>query len=360
MDKYISEKYSKEIFADDEFNPSKVAILENGNLAEFLCSLGPEIPQLGSIHIARVRQVFRQHRLATAEIEKGLQISVRLSNDKLNSGELVMVTISAEPWGTKPARAALGAQISGKYVNLLLARPDISRISKRSISNKTTSFSLINELKKLVPKDFGVILRRQAIFAEKRLIENEIDILLDDLRNNSDFPKNLGTISTPKKIYSGMPLIKTASLISPTAALKIVKNDTNWKFVYEQIKRASDAKFITKKNVVIWFQSANALTAIDIDSAGSKMGPSELASHVSEVIMNQIRLRQISGIIVVDTPRLSKTDQKKFQEACQKHALSDIRHPDIYGIGPAGLLEMTVRHRHMPLFERIKTMSFIS
>ena len=69
MGKYLSNKFSKEIITDNEISPSKVAILENGNLVEYLCLLGPEVPKLGSIHIARVHQVFRQHRLATAEIE---------------------------------------------------------------------------------------------------------------------------------------------------------------------------------------------------------------------------------------------------------------------------------------------------
>ena len=36
--------------------------------------------------------------------------------------------------------------------------------------------------------------------------------------------------------------------------------------------------------------------------------------------------------------------------------LSDIRHPDIYGFGPAGLLEMTVRRRYMTLENRMKLM----
>lgn len=360
MDRHISNSCFEEIFTDDEFSPSKVAILKNGKLAEFLCLLSPDVPKLGSIHIARIQQVFQQHRLATAEIENGSKISVRLSTEKLQSGDLAVVTISTEPWGSKPARAILGAQIAGRYVNLLPGRPNISRISNLSISNETPTFSLISELKKLMPKDFGIILRRRATLEEKRLIIKEIEILLDDFQKNSDFPKNLGTITNPKKIYPGMSLIKTAAIISPNATFRILKNDSDWQLINEQLDIACDVKFTTEKNVVIWFQSTKALTAIDIDSASSKMGALELSSHVSEVIMRQIRLRQISGIVVIDTPRLSKASRKIFRESCQDHALSDIRHPDIYGVGPAGLLEMTVRHRYMPLSERMKAMSFLN
>ena len=208
MGKYLRNKFSKEIITDDEFSPSKVAILENGSLVEYLCLLGPEVPQLGSIHIARVHQVFRQHRLATAEIENGVKISVRLSNEKIKSGDLIFVTISTEPWGSKPARAVLGAQIAGKYVILLPGRPDISRMSNRSIVNNTPSISLMEEFKKLIPKDYGLILRRRAIFEEKRLIENEVDTLLGDFQENADYPRKLELMTDPKKIFSGLSNMK--------------------------------------------------------------------------------------------------------------------------------------------------------
>ena len=35
------------------------------------------------------------------------------------TGSLVPVTITTEPWDNKPARAVLGAQLTGRYVILL-------------------------------------------------------------------------------------------------------------------------------------------------------------------------------------------------------------------------------------------------
>ena len=167
-------------------------------------------------------------------------------------------------------------------------------------------------------------------------------------------------MTLPKRIFSGFSLIKTARIISPNAIIRTIQNTSDWEFINSQVDTACDPKFTTKKHVVIWFQSTKALTAIDIDSAASKMSPSELSLHVSEVIMNQVRLRQISGIVVIDMPRLSKIEREKFQESCQEYALSDIRHPDICGFGPAGLLEMTVRRKYLPLSQRIKTISSLN
>ncbi len=354
MDELKGHYSKKEIFIDDEQNPSKVAIFEKSKLVEFLCILGPEVPEIGSVHVAKIRQIFIQHRLATAELENGIPISVRLSNQKLRSGELVIVTVSSEPWDEKPARAILGAQLSGRYIILLPNKPEINRMSSRVASNYGTEISIKKEISGHIPENFGFILRRQALTSQVKSIKEEIDILLLDWRNNADFPVKLNLITKPKKLYSGISLNKRARIIAPTATLKIKPQTPDWYPVFEQVDKACENKFVTNQQVVFWFQPTRGLTAIDIDSAGSKMAPIELSAHVSKVVMDQIRLRQISGVVFLDMPRISKSNRIKFQQSCQDYALYDIRHPDIHGVGPAGLLEMTISHRHMPLADRMK------
>ena len=357
MDKSLSASPPQNIFADDEHNPSKIAILEKGNLVEFLTILKPEIPEIGSVHIARIYQVFRQHKLATAMLEDGTQISVRLSSEKLHPGALAVVTITSEPWALKPARAILGAQLAGKYVILLPGQAETARLGRTIIATQPSEIALTDEIKKGLPEGFGIILRRQAISAEPFLIKNEIEILASDWQEKAELPANLNNIATPKKLYQGLPLIKLARIIAPTASKRIGRDDDEWQAVYDQLEKACEDKFTTEQGVVIWFQSTKGLTAIDIDSAGSKMGASELSAHSAEVLMKQIRLRYISGAVFIDMPRLAKTDRKKFHRFCQDYALADIRHPDIYGFGPAGLVEMTIRHTYMPLIDRMNAMS---
>ena len=62
--------YGDHLILDDEFSPSKIAIIKNGKLVEFLSLLPSDIPQIGSIHIARIQQIFKQHKLANAEIRR--------------------------------------------------------------------------------------------------------------------------------------------------------------------------------------------------------------------------------------------------------------------------------------------------
>ena len=75
--------YGDQLILDDETSPSKIAIMHAGKLVEFShCLLGPDIPQIGSVHIARIQQIFKQHKLANAELEDGTKISLRISNEQ--------------------------------------------------------------------------------------------------------------------------------------------------------------------------------------------------------------------------------------------------------------------------------------
>ena len=79
---------------------------------------------------------------------------------------------------------------------------------------------------------------------------------------------------------------------------------------------ANKPYFITEQKVGIWFESTQGLTAIDIDSAGSKQSLSKLMPHIAETVLSQIRLRQLSGALFLDMPRLSKADKIKFYKLC--------------------------------------------
>ena len=157
--------YGDQLILDNETSPSKIAIMYSGKLVEFLSILPSDIPQIGSVHIARIQQIFKQHKLANAQLEDGTKISLRISNEQLLTGSLVPVTITAEPWDNKPARAVLGAELTGRYVILLPRKPDIRRVSKKSVKSKRGTLTLAHLIDAALPESFGIILRRQALNA---------------------------------------------------------------------------------------------------------------------------------------------------------------------------------------------------
>ena len=348
--------YGDQLILDNKLSPTKIAIMYAGKLVEYLSLLPPEIPRIGSVHIARIQQVFKQHKLGNAELEDGTKISLRIPNERLLTGSLVPVTITTEPWDNKPARAVLGAELTGRFVILLPWKPDIRRVSKNSAKSKCGTSTLAHIINAALPESCGIILRRQALNAPAGVIKQEIQILLENWQECSTSHSNIDCHSTPKKIFSGLPLLQASKIIAPSAKSLVQKDDNDWQGIYDQLENANNPYFVSEKKVGFWFQSTKGLTAIDIDSAGSKKSSSQLMQHIAETVLDQIRLRQLSGALFLDMPRLSKADKIKFYKLCYAHALSDIRHPNIYGFGPAGLLEMTVRRRYMTLENRMKLM----
>ena len=61
--------YGDQLILDNETSPSKIAIMYAGKLVEYLL-LPSDIPQIGSVHIARIQQIFKQHKLANAQIRR--------------------------------------------------------------------------------------------------------------------------------------------------------------------------------------------------------------------------------------------------------------------------------------------------
>jgi ribonuclease G len=98
-----------------------------------------------------------------------------------------------------------------------------------------------------------------------------------------------------------------------------------------------------------------AFTAIDIDSgAGGRQPPDDAALKTNLAVLpevaRQIRLRNISGLIVVDFISMRrKAMRAQFMQAARRAFRGDPVQVDVLGMTAAGLLEITRRRRAPPL-----------
>lgn len=101
-----------------------------------------------------------------------------------------------------------------------------------------------------------------------------------------------------------------------------------------------------------------ALTAIDVDSArvaqkGSKNAQNHALSinlEAAREAARQIKLRNLSGLIVIDMLKMStKADRQNVRDALNRALESDPKKPQVLGFGPSGLLELTRRRTQPPL-----------
>jgi len=105
-------------------------------------------------------------------------------------------------------------------------------------------------------------------------------------------------------------------------------------------------------------EPGQTLTAIDVNAGRSegRGGPAAQARAVNLAavpeIARQLRLRALSGLIVVDFLEMKSADDRKAVAAALREALAGDPEPcQVFGLSPSGLLEMTRRRGHRPLHE---------
>ncbi|SDB96094.1 RNAse G [Pelagirhabdus alkalitolerans] len=114
-----------------------------------------------------------------------------------------------------------------------------------------------------------------------------------------------------------------------------------------------------ENGVSIQIESTEALTAIDVNSSGftGKKRSNRIAYDVNRIaarqIMRELRLRNISGMVVIDFIRMkNKKDQSNLLHELRKWAKEDLTRIDLFGFTALGLFELT-RKREAPVHEFI-------
>ena len=107
-------------------------------------------------------------------------------------------------------------------------------------------------------------------------------------------------------------------------------------------------------------EPGQTLTAVDVN-AGRSDGRGGAAAQAKAVnlaavpeIARQLRLRALSGLIVVDFLAMKAPEDRKAVAAALRKAVAEDPEPcQVFGVSPSGLLEMTRRRGRAPLHEAL-------
>ena len=98
-----------------------------------------------------------------------------------------------------------------------------------------------------------------------------------------------------------------------------------------------------------------ALTVIDVNSAAHTKDFLSLNMEAALMIARELRLRNISGIIIIDFVNLKTADQKKqLLSTLKQHLKSDYAKTSVLGMTGLGLVEMTRERKGLSLLQSIK------
>ncbi len=95
----------------------------------------------------------------------------------------------------------------------------------------------------------------------------------------------------------------------------------------------------------IVIEQTEALAAIDVNS-GESVNALDVNLRAVKEIARQMRLRNLSGIIVIDAMKMNlRPDKAKVLNALQKAVVGDPRRVDVFGFTKLGLIELTRQRR---------------
>ena len=372
------------------------AVADGEKLLEYRMERKNQTVAIGSIYKGRVENVLVG--MQAAFINVGLDKNGYLSMDDmlmdrselagvvefkpvsdLKVGEEIMVQAVKDPAGSKGVRLTTNISFAGRYV-VYMPTIDFKGVS-RKITDEKDRERLYGYAEEFKPTGGGIILRTAAVEAKKSEIGKEIEYLQKKFETIKVLYENC---TAPYCVHEegNLAFRLIRDVFSPNID-KVIVGD---KEIYEKIKEyasKADKKLKSKlhlytKNIDMFrnygleadvetlidekiyldsgaylvIDKTEALTVIDVNTGGF-VGKDSLEETVfetnvlaAEEIARQLRLRNISGIIVVDFIDMAEEEHKrKLLEVLNAALDKDRERCNVVGMTGLGLVEITRKKR---------------
>lgn len=357
----------------------EIAVMEDGCLVEFLTDDGDAAAE--SIYLGRVERVVPGMKAAFVQIgqEKNgfLPLEEKPELPRLQAGQHIIVQVRKEAQGVKGAYLTRDISLCGEYV-LLSPMNRMIAVSSRIKSDGVKK--ALKELGRSISQgEYGLVMRAASADADEETVRAEAQMLLARWQEIS---RKAPTAHAPSVLHS----VRTAldSVLDdyvPRGIDRIVVNDPSLAQRLADIApvRLSDEVMFDAARIStqllkglerrVWLESGGnlvfdpceAMTVIDVNTA-KFTGKRELAETVLQLnleacaeIARQVRLRNCSGIIIIDMIDMaSKEHRQAVLHELERCFAQDRIKTVIHGFTSLGLVEMTRKRMRPPLRDVIK------
>lgn len=382
--------------------------LENGEIAEIHCSPADENPggrhRLGDIYVGKVKNIVPNIGAAFIEIENGVScyydmkdaphavFTTRLGKKPLSIGDELVVQISKEAVKTKAPTVTSNLSFTGRYAVLTHGNTRIGVSSKLPRSMRD---EFKRQLKDWHNDQFGIIIRTNAkdadfsdVMTEIMSLKKEYEALLaaaptrvcfsclkssppeyiTDLKNVYMEGMEAIVVEDPE-LYEKIRSYFESEIPSCTDLVELYDNPSfPLRKLYgteTALEKALREKVWLRHGGYLVIQPTEALTVIDVNS-GKHIGKSKNEEGIMKINLEaareaakQIRLRNLSGIILIDFINLEQQESistllKEFRSLLSRDPVQTT----LVDITPLNLVEVTRKKVHRPLAEQVNLESF--
>lgn len=394
-------------------NENKIisAFFEGKDMVQVSVNTSTEAGILGNIYLGKVKNIVKNINAAFVEISEGRMCYFALDDNRnpimakeqeyqaensqltqvnIKAGDELLVQVVKEDVKTKAPVVSSNLNFTGKYVALTYGKPTVGVSAKITDEKERNRLKLI--AKKYVQRDFGFIIRTNAANIPEEKIENEIIKLREAYENIRKYGIHKSCFSL---LYKTPPQFICDIRDSYSDNVnEFITDDTQF---YDSIKefleqyqaedqgklRFYDDPLLSLTNLygirdklndalrqMVWLKSGGslviqpteALTVIDVNTGKAIAGKKKVQEtflkinrEAAKEIAKQIRLRNLSGIIIIDFIDMELTkDKELLMQELEGYIKNDPVKTTLVDMTALGLVEMTRKKVRKPLHEQVK------
>ena len=295
----------------------------------------------------------------------------------IKPNQVILVQVTKDERGQKGAALSTFISIAGKYIVLMPNTPKGGGISRKIFNpaDRKKIRTILNEIE--IPKEMGLIVRTAGSNKTKNEINNDLGTLI---KTWNQIKENAINSLAPSLIHQESEIIKRTlrdmfddttkniiiegnegykkaqtfmKMIMPSSVKKIKKYRGKVPlFIQENIEQKLnqifDSEIKLKSGGYLVINPTEALVSIDINSGSSIKGKNiestalDTNIEAAEEIARQIKIRDLSGLIIIDfIDMLSYGNRRLVERKLKEKCRTDRARIQIGRISNFGLLEMS-------------------
>jgi len=363
-DEELVEKYE-----EDENNKSIEGNIYVGKVQNVITGLQSAFVNIGErrnafIHIKDI--------LPKIDITKNVPIQNETINQLVKPGDPIIVEVKKEAVDKKGPRLSTHISLSSRFI-VFMPNADFITVSQK-IENDLEKERLKKIVIKYLPPNSGAIIRTSAENHSEEDIKKDINKAIEKWK----YIKSKKVDKIPQKIYDKGGVLKKTLVdlvdnnldkivlqdendyaiikniideIEANTLIEIDKNILDKYSLKKQIESLNSNKVWLKSGAFITIDKTEALVAIDVNS-GKYIGKKDVEETITAVnleaakeISKQIRLRDISGIIIIDFIDMQKDEDKQAViNEIKKNSKKDRSRVQVEEFTKLNLMEITRKH----------------
>ena len=372
---------------------TRVALVEDGVLIEFSVEMTSVRGIVGNVYKGRVENVLSGMKAAFVNIglerngflyvgdslvdKSRLQSVMPNKSTNLSAGDVIMCQVVKDQFGQKGARLTTDITFAGNYL-VFLPSSEFIGVSRKIENNERREY-LEQLVKSVCPVGSGFIIRSAAEKASDRdiikdagqLVARWDKVLADYARApEKSVVFEEGTLferalrdsmheDVEKVIVNEAFIAKALKGIAGGAKIEVYKGERNIMSHYgltAQINQLCERKVSMSNGAYIVIDKTEACTVIDVNT-GKFVGTNDLEDTVFKTnmaavacIAKQLRVRNISGIVVIDfIDMASEAHRNAVVEELKRVLKHDRLKTTTVGMTSLGLVELTRKKTRLPI-----------